>query len=46
MALDKLPPVYTGDNRVLREVIEYENYLREQVLHELEVLKKRVEEKE
>jgi len=40
MALDKLPPADSGDDRALREVIEYLNYLREQIQHELELLKR------
>ena len=41
MAFDKLPPDYAGDDRTLREVLEYLNYLREQTAHEIEVLKQK-----
>lgn len=42
--LDKAAPVYTGNDKTLRQIAEYENYLREQLLHELELLNRKIEE--
>lgn len=45
-SFDKAAPVYTGQDKTLRQIAEYENYLREQMAHEIELLKKRIEELE
>lgn len=45
-SFDKAAPVYTGEDKILRQIAEYENYLREQVVHELELLKRRIAELE
>ena len=42
MALDKAAPVYTGIDKTMKDLSEYENYLREQVAHELELLNRRI----
>ena len=46
MALDKAAPVYTGSNKTMKEISEYENYLREQMVHELELLNRKIRELE
>lgn len=42
--LDKAAPVYTGRDTFLRQVAEYEHYLREQTEHELKLLQKKATE--
>ena len=42
--LDKAAPVYTGRDTFLRQVAEYEHYLREQTEHELKLLQKKAAE--
>lgn len=46
MALDRAAPIYNGRDEDLRRVAEYENYLREQVVHELELLYRKIGELE
>lgn len=43
MGLDKAAPVYTGKDESIRRIAEYENYLREQTAHELEIMTRKSE---
>lgn len=45
-SFDKAAPVYTGKDEDMRRIAEYENYLREQVAHELELLYRKIDELE
>ncbi len=40
--LDKAAPVYTGRDQFLRQLAEYEHYLREQTEHELKLLQRKI----